>query len=439
MQTKETRQNIVCVVAIATALLFGTPSAKAQWEPVILHHGVWGIHVTPTGNILYSDYQFDGSGGIYTSFDGGTTFEKTCEEDHTYNRFYQFGELIYATGNGGKIARSDDDGDTWAVLDYSKPDGELIPDVEYSACYGMAEKDERLYAADFGAGILYSEDYGDSWHFTDRTSLAIACGGTGEKDEKGQLFAENFYTPYVFKGNVYEFGANYICRYDEATDTWSRVMEGSNFMVSLTERNDTLFCGRSVDDYDNTKPFLQYTTDGENWKSLRRPDGEQCNYVRSLESHGNLLFVGHIRDGVYVSDDGGNTYVNVSDGLPELTQIAGLYLPPLQMVATDDYLYASLFDTQYDDTEGGIYRLPLNSLPNRIAEVKNSFGEVRIEGGLLLLDATADKIEVCNLAGACLLTTTHSDRIDLSSLPAGTYIYKVTQEKNKMTGKMAKQ
>lgn len=275
-----------------------------------------------------------------------------------------------------------------------------------------------------------------TWHFTDRTSLATACGGTGEKEEKGQLFTENFYTPYNYKGNIYAFGANYICRYDDQTDKWSKVMEGSNFMVALAERNDTLFCGRAVDDYDSTKPFLQYTTDGEHWKPLSRPDGEQCNYVRCLEIHEKNLFVGHIRDGVYVSDDGGNTYVNISDGLPMLTTVQGYYLSPLEMKATDDYLYASLFDTSTDDTAGGLYRLPLSKLPNRIAEVRGSIGKVRVDGGALLLDNAADRIELFDASGAPRLTATHADRLELGTLPAGTYIYKVSKGRDKMTGKV---
>ena len=102
---RESRHNIVGAAALAAALLLSPMRAGAQWEPVSLHHGVWGVFITPSGNILYSDYQFDGSGGIYTSTDEGDTFTKTCSEDHTYNRFYQFGEMLYATGNGGKIAR----------------------------------------------------------------------------------------------------------------------------------------------------------------------------------------------------------------------------------------------------------------------------------------------------------------------------------------------
>ena len=434
---RESRHNIVGAAALAAVLLLSPMRAGAQWEPVSLHHGVWGVFITPSGNILYSDYQFDGSGGIYTSTDEGDTFTKTCSEDHTYNRFYQFGEMLYATGNGGKIARSDDDGETWVVLDYGTPDGEKIDDVENTACYGLAEKGERLYAADFSAGILYSDDYGDTWHFTDRTSLAIACGGTGEKDEKGLLFTENFYTPYTFKGNLYEFGANYICRYDEQEDKWSRVMEGSNFMVALAERNDTLFCGRTVDDYDATKPFLQFTTDGEHWQPTGRPENELCNYVRCLEVHGKHLFAGHIRDGVYVSDDGGNTYVNISDGLPMLTEVRGYYLSPLELKATDDYLYASLFDTAYDNTEGGLYRFPLNKLANRIAEVRGAIGKARVEGGALLLDKAADRIELIDASGAPRLTATHADRLELGTLPAGTYIYKVSKGGDKMTGKVA--
>ena len=85
---RESRHNIVGAAALAAALLLSPMRAGAQWEPVSLHHGVWGVFITPSGNILYSDYQFDGSGGIYTSTDEGDTFTKTCSEDHTYNRFY---------------------------------------------------------------------------------------------------------------------------------------------------------------------------------------------------------------------------------------------------------------------------------------------------------------------------------------------------------------
>ena len=82
-------------------------------------------------------------------------------------------------------------------------------------------------------------------------------------------------------------------------------------------------------------------------------------------------------------------------------------------------------------------RFPLNKLTNRIAEVRGAIGKVRVEGGALLLDNVADRIELIDASGAPRLTATHADRLELGTLPAGTYIYKVSKGGDKMTGKVA--
>lgn len=108
------------------------------------------------------------------------------------------------------------------------------------------------------------------------------------------------------------------------------------------------------------------------------------------------------------------------------------------MVVTDDYLYASLFDSPDDETKGGLYRFPLSQLPSHINEVKATFGKVRFSERSLVLDGTADKVEIYDLAGASRLTASHTSRVDLASLPSGTYVYKVVKGKDSMKGKIAK-
>ena len=69
--------------------------------------------------------------------------------------------------------------------------------------------------------------------------------------------------------------------------------------------------------------------------------------------------------------------------------------------------------------------------------MRGAIGKVRVEGGTLLLDNAADRIELIDASGAPRLTATHADRLELGTLPAGTYIYKVSKGGDKMTGKVA--
>ena len=58
-----------------------------------------------------------------------------------------------------------------------------------------------------------------------------------------------------------------------------------------------------------------------------------------------------------------------------------------------------------------------------ISQVKNSFGKMELAGGMLQLANKADCIEIYGLFGASKLIASHADRLDISSLPAGTYRY----------------
>lgn len=55
--------------------------------------------------------------------------------------------------------------------------------------------------------------------------------------------------------------------------------------------------------------------------------------------------------------------------------------------------------------------------------MKNSFDKMELAGGMLQLANKADCIEIYGLFGVSKLIASHADRLDISSLPAGTYRY----------------
>ena len=71
--------------------------------------------------------------------------------------------------------------------------------------------------------------------------------------------------------------------------------------------------------------------------------------------------------------------------------------------------------------------------------MKNSFGKMELAGGMLQLANKADCIEIYGLFGASKLIASHADRLDISSLPAGTYRYiRCARDSTKMTEKVTK-
>lgn len=361
---------------------------SAQWKLVKELEATYSTDVTPSGNLLLSDYRFEYDGGIYLSTDKGATWEKTDVEDYNYNKFLHFGDYIFAIGNSTCIARSADNGKTWETKFYEDAVKDVIgDDVSQTVSYAMAVHNGKLFVADFcQGGIVYTEDYGETWKKTDIESLKYTltdkdneksmAKGSREisrpmvrladraKGGKQDSYVENIYQLVDYNGHLYACGIYFVFVLDDETLTWKPVRDDSNFMAVSTQFDNKLIMGRSVMNETFSVPFLVTLDENGNWGEVDRPVGLIDNNVRCLASDDKNIYAGLQMRGIYFTPNFGDDWYNISEGLPSKQygpDSEPMYLSPLTMVPTDDCVYVAIY-TYPGDKNSGLYKIDRSDL-----------------------------------------------------------------------------
>lgn len=414
------------VMALMTSLSFSTFNADAAWEQVHSLPVTYAHYVTSEGLHLMSDYRDNRDGGIYYSEDRGQTWTKSEVKDYWYSNFYEADGYVFAIGCGCRIARSEDGGRTWDLLNYSRAVKDWIPEkaLDETVCYGITVLDGVLYVGDFsGGGVLSSSDYGETWEMTDRESMYIHFAG----DPTDVM--DNVYHLEAFKGKVYSFGMYSVHSYSPETKKWTALPINSNFMGSVTVMGDIMVCGRAVPNYGYDVEYL-LATDGENWGAVERPDTEDNN-VRALNNDGTFLFSMHHGGPMYYTDNMGASW-EIADGLPE-----GLY--PLTVYFDDEYVYSALYTPIPSETKSGLWRLAKSELKSSgVDEVTpDNASAPYIAEGAIICGATSE-VTVFSISGSKVLHLEGVSRVNLELLPEGQYVYEVVTGDCRFTGKFMK-
>ena len=424
---KKLSNKILAGLAMTAATLTAAPTAQAGWQQIYSLPTAYAHFITSEGIHLMSDYRDNRDGGIYYSEDKCVTWTKTEVRDYSFSGFYEADGYVFAIGSGCRIGRSEDGGRTWDLLNYSQAVKGWVPEkaLDETVCYAITALDGVLYAGDFsGGGILRSEDYGETWEMTDRESLYIHFQGDPND------YMDNFYRLEAFKGKVYAFGLYSVHAYVPEEKKWEVLPINSNCLGSVTVMDGIMYCGRATTNY-NTETEYLLASDGEQWGVVNRPDTDDNN-VRALGNDGKYIFSMHHGGPMYYSDSMGESW-GVADGLPN-----GLY--PLTVASDDDYVYTAVYSPIPSEKKSGLWRLPKSELQSTgiVAVESDKESTVRFDGTSLLIGSEAKSVSVMRPDGREVFTASNVSVVDLSTLPAGIYVYSVDNGSRRSNGKIVK-
>lgn len=352
------------VSSVTTGEGGGGTVVETKWEQLYSLLSCSAFHIdSKTGTFMASDFRDDLQGGIYYSDDRGATWKKTKVADNNYCKFYETDEYIFALGYGARIARSDDGGHSWELLNYRRAIEGIVKeeDIDYTAAYDMLQVGDRIYVADYAGGVIYSEDYGETWkHTADDIFLETVEGKSGVETIHNVLYGIT-----QQNGHIFAIGLYYVYEYDAKKDSWKIVRDDSNLMAIHCHHNGKLYCGRSMPNDGYRNRFLEVTTDGVNWSPCGRPDSEDNN-VRAMGSNGKYLVVGLQSTGILYSFDNAETWYDMdAAGLPLRfpgnANLEDQKLTPMAIEFDKEYVYVAFFGDN-PNTAPGVWRFPLSEL-----------------------------------------------------------------------------
>ncbi|MDH4208197.1 MAG: hypothetical protein OEV76_04930, partial [Anaerolineae bacterium] len=264
-------------LALSPAEGMGQPSAESN---------LLALAVSPDGQDLYVGTAGD---GLWVSHDAGATWSSVPQMDGDYVSALlvdpEAGAWVYAR-TLSQVYRSDDRGRTWVP----------VPDLDRRA-YGFALGADGSHYVGLNGQVARSDDGGLHWAFfdnglhpgTDVLDLAV------DSRDPARLYAaawEGFY------------------RSEDGGQTWRRCSEGlGNVEVDALawDGHGRLLAGTRMGIY-------RRAPDADEWEPL--PQGFPDRYVQVFESDPqSQVFYAGTDGGLLRSDDGGQTWVEVTSGL----------------------------------------------------------------------------------------------------------------------------
>lgn len=258
--------------------------------------------------------------GLFRSDNGGETWAKaTGLPVDNVLALMQDGEAIWAGTNKG-IYRSSDGGITWQSISNGLPD---------DAVYGIVKSASAYFAGTYRSGVYRSEDDGATWHIMNN-GLPIL-----------QIWSIEAVGSAVYAGTH----GNGVYRVAADDTIWTNVKDiGSADVRAFLHTASNIFVGTFTG-------VWKSGDDGAAWEAIGLPR----TVISSLAFNGKSLFAGIFSGGVSRSDNGGETWKSVNNGVMRTASIVQC------MLAKGGYIFAGIYGTD------GIYRTDNNGEQWKVA------------------------------------------------------------------------
>jgi photosystem II stability/assembly factor-like uncharacterized protein len=301
---------LICSFCIST-------SAFCQWQEVnngLFGGRIEGILADPvTGNVFAGTMTC----GIFASQDDGQSWNTSNnglpEVIYNMESIVRSGSNIFAaSGNGHGVFLSEDDGKTWL----NKSNG-----LPYMSIYCLAISGNRIFAGS-NIGIFISDDNGDSWKTADITW----------NEMESYVFALAVKGEHVFAGTL----SGLFISADKG-ETWTKAALGVDydFIKAIAISGDNIIAPAPLGN------MCISNNNGISWSVIKTglPFGSDFNCLAANEG---IIYGGTYNAGVYISNDNGNTWRPVNNGLSNLIVNDISVNGNKVFAATDDGVFLSL-------------------------------------------------------------------------------------------------
>jgi photosystem II stability/assembly factor-like uncharacterized protein len=282
------------------------------------------VYATTAGTIFCSRFSLDYShGGVYRSFDDGNSWEKlnTGTNNPNARAFFEDSQgNIYAGDNS--LYRSSDNGENWQIVNSG---------MGLFYCFTQSPNG-TIFTGTSDNGIFRSTDNGLTWNHSN-TGLTILTIFTLTTTNLGTILAGSF------EGNIFRSTNNGI--------SWETIntLHNSTVLSLYTTNNNITYAGLNAD-FNNS--ILKSSDDGLSWEAVVSFPVRGAIVDINQNSIGDI-FVASKYDGVYRSQDNGNSWLLISN-----EGISNLRIQTMS-ISMDGYIYigtwrGSLFKSIHSTT-----------------------------------------------------------------------------------------
>jgi photosystem II stability/assembly factor-like uncharacterized protein len=346
------------------------------------------------------------SNGIYLSTDNGDNWSPliTWTDPFEVRSIAIIGNNIFAGTFGNGLLLSTDNGTNWKNCAFP-----------HSGIQTIAVSDNKIFIGKFYDGVYLSTDMGNTWiekhnglHYI---TADISVNSIAIKDNN--IFAGTSQGIFLSTDN----GDNWIKKKSSQYEVMSIVFSGDNIFAGMWEIG-----------------VYKSTDNGENW--ISKGKGLAVGRKHTIAVVDNYLFTGIWGFGLYLSSDNGENWVVNNSGLSDFQVIA--------ISNTNEYIFVGTIG-------GGVFRAKLSALvvsvEDNIIPSNNNFS-ISPNPATDYIDITLaskissnknDDIKIYNVLGdkvhSVSFQNPESQRIDISTLPAGLYYCVINSGSNRYTNK----